>query len=116
ILSNHHWYAIFPLHWIVLGIVSVLLYEKYIARPSVFAVKPSQRFYSYLGVGITLLFKATPLHIIGTDHLFSMYMFEISAIFFIFVPLLLLSFLFAFFMFVFCIHHAHIFLLFFLLL
>lgn len=92
ILSNHHWYAIFPLHWIVLGIVSVLLYEKYIARPSVFAVKPSQRFYFYLGVGITLLFKATPLHIIGTDYLFSMYMLEISAIFFITVPLLLLSF------------------------
>src|SRR5699024_4109290 len=37
-------------------------------------------------------FKATPLHIIGTDYLFSMYMLEISAIFFITVPLLLLSF------------------------
>src|SRR5699024_8813167 len=52
----------------------------------------SQRFYFYLGVGITLLFKATPLHIIGTDYLFSMYMLEISAIFFITVTLLLLSF------------------------
>lgn len=91
ILSNHHWYAIFPVHWIALGIVSILLYEKYIARPSVYGIKPSQRIFFYLGVSVTLFFKATPLHIIGTDYLFSMYMMEISAIFFITVPLLLLS-------------------------
>lgn len=91
LISNHHWYALFKLHWLILSLFGLYLYQKYIVISPIYAVTKSQKIYFYIGISLFFLLKATPIDVIGTDYLFSMHTLQISFIYFIVVPLILLS-------------------------
>lgn len=90
-MSNHHWYGIFQLHWVIISLVAVFLYRRYIVTSSLYSVTNGQVVYFYMAVGLFILLKATPLDLIGTDYLFSAHTLQLSLVYFVVVPLILLS-------------------------
>lgn len=90
-MSDHHWYELFQLHWVIISLVAVFLYRKYIVTSSLYAVSRNQVTYFYMAVTLFALLKATPLDLIGTHYLFSAHTLQLSLIYFVVVPLLLLS-------------------------
>lgn len=69
----------------------IFLYVEYIIRSSLYAVTKVQFTYFSIAVGLFILLKATPIDVIGTHYLFSVHTVQLSLIFFIVVPFLLLS-------------------------
>lgn len=91
LLTNHSLYALFKLHWIVLIIIFAYLYMKKVVNSTLYTVTTSQRYYFFIGTALIFLLKATPLDVIATHYLFSAHVFQLSIIFFIVVPLFILS-------------------------
>lgn len=91
LLSNHSWYALFKLHWIVFVFFLSYFYIKHIVRSPLYPVTKNQQYYFFTGMALVFLLKATPFDVIGTHYLFSAHVFQLSVIFFIVVPLIILS-------------------------
>src|SRR5699024_10396837 len=71
--------------------IVALLYIKYIIRSPLYSVTKAQQTYFFIAVGFFLLLKVTPIDIIGADYLFSVHTLQLSLLFFLVVPFLLLS-------------------------
>jgi len=91
LLSSHGWYALFKIHWLIISAIVALLYIKYIIRSPLYSVTKAQQTYFFIAVGFFLLLKVTPIDIIGADYLFSVHTLQLSLLFFLVVPFLLLS-------------------------
>lgn len=91
LLSSHGWYALFKIHWLLISIIVAWLYFKFIIRSPLYTVTKAQQTYFFIAVGFFSLLKATPIDIIGADYLFSIHTLQLSLIFFLVVPFLLLS-------------------------
>ena len=91
LLQQHSWYALFKLHWLLACIFVAVLYIKYILRSPLYTPAKSQIVYFYAAVSFFALLKATPLDVIGKYYLFSAHTLQIFLIYFLVVPLLLLS-------------------------
>ena len=91
LLSSHHWYALFKIHWLVIGLSAAFLYRKYIIRSPLYTASKSQQAYFSIAIICFILLKATPVDCIGRYYLFSVHTLQLSLIFFLVVPLLLLS-------------------------
>src|SRR5699024_10146875 len=91
LLCSHGWYDLFTLPWIIFSAIVALVYIKYISRSPLYSVTKSQQTYFFIAVGFFLLLKVTPIDIIGADYLFSVHTLQLSLLFFLVVPFLLLS-------------------------
>src|SRR5699024_1683484 len=90
-LSSHGWYALFKIHWLIISAIVALLYIKYIIRSPLYSVTKAQQTYFFIAVGFFLLLKVTPIDIIGADYLFSVHTLQLSLLFLLVVPCLLLT-------------------------
>lgn len=91
LLENHSLYALFKLHWLALLLVVSYFYIKKIVRSTFYKVTRNQKTYFYTATFLLFIIKATPLDVIGTYYLFSAHIFQLSLIYFVIIPLFLLS-------------------------
>src|SRR5699024_4100006 len=85
LLSNHGWYDLFKIHWLIISAIVALLYIKYIIRSPLYSVTKAQQTYFFIAVGFFLLLKVTQIDIIGAYYLFSVHTLHLSLLLFFFV-------------------------------
>lgn len=67
------------------------MYITRVVRSPIYTVTNVQQLYFWLALILFLLVKATPLDIIGTNYLFSAHVLQLSVLYFIVIPLAILS-------------------------
>src|SRR5699024_7514138 len=72
--------------------VSMILYQRKVQISRIYQTTGKHHFSFYTAMGLLLLIKATPLDILSTHYLFSANVLQGSIIYFVIVPLLILSF------------------------
>ena len=92
LLKHHSFYSLFKLHWVVLLTVVTYLYINNVTRSRLYEVTRNQKFYFFTAIILILLVKATPLDVIATHYLFSAHVLQLSLLYFVAIPLLILSF------------------------
>jgi len=92
LLEHHSIYGLFKLHWIMLVAISIFLYYRYVQFSRLYETAFKHHFSFYTAMSLILLVKATPLDILGSHYLFSAHVLQGSVIYFVIVPLLILSF------------------------
>lgn len=91
LMEHHSLYSLFKIHWLLLFILFVYLYLKKIIVGKLYHVTGNQRFYFFSSLFILICVKATPIDVIGKYYLFSAHVLQLSLIFFVVIPLLILS-------------------------
>lgn len=91
-MEHHSLYSLFKWHWfIITGIITILYYKK-IQLSTLYQTKGKHHFSFYTAMILLILVKATPLDVLGSHYLFSAHVLQGSTIYFVIVPLLILSF------------------------
>ena len=90
-MEHHSFYSLFKLHWVILLLIISFLYVKNVVRSKLYVVTDGQKFYFFTGIILLFLLKATPLDVAATHYLFSAHVLQLSLMFFIAIPLLILS-------------------------
>lgn len=90
-MEHHSFYALFKFHWLVLVAIGVYLYMKKVYRSSLYKVTGNQLYYFFTAMTLFLLLKATPLDVVANYYLFSAHILQLSFIYFIAIPLIILS-------------------------
>lgn len=92
LLTEHHSvYALFKVHWMIFILIALLTYQKVKTSP-LYIVSPRHLISFYTAMTLLLLIKATPLDVLGYYYLFSAQVFQDAIIYFVIVPLIILSF------------------------
>lgn len=84
-------YTLFKVHWIIIILAVVYFYIKTIIQSPLYSVTSKQKFYFFTAIILLLVVKATPFDVISTHYLFSAHIMQLSVVFFISIPLLILS-------------------------
>lgn len=92
LLEHHSLYTLFKLHWILILIIIVFLYNRKLVKSPIYPVSASQKFYFYTAIILFTVVKATPLDVIATHYLFSAHVLQLTLTYFIAIPLFILSF------------------------
>jgi len=90
--EKHHFYSLFKIHWLLFLLICVYFYHQRIVNNSYYNITRNQLFYFYTAITLSILIKATPLDMIGNHYLFSAHILQLSIIYFIVIPLFILSF------------------------
>jgi len=91
LLEQHTWYSLFKVHWMLLTLILSYFYVKKLIQSPLHTVSAAQKFYFFTAIAVLLLLKATPIDVIAIDYLFSVHVLQLSLIYFIVIPLLILS-------------------------
>jgi len=92
LLANHSWYALFKFHWALFLFVISYIYVKNLIQSPLYNISNQQKLYFFTAVSLVFIIKATPLDIISQHYLFSAHVLQLSLVFFIAIPLFVLSF------------------------
>ncbi|MEI3612998.1 cytochrome c oxidase assembly protein [Pseudogracilibacillus sp. SO30301A] len=91
LLEHHSFYTLFKLHWIIVLLAVTYFYINKLIHSPLYPVSRGQKYYFFIGIILLFFVKATPLDIISTHYLFSAHVLQLSIVFFIAIPLLILS-------------------------
>lgn len=91
LMEEHSLYSLFKLHWLLLFIWFIYLYLRKIVFSKKYKVTASQVIYFFIAIILLISLKASPVDVIGKYYLFSAHVLQLSFIFFISIPLLILS-------------------------
>lgn len=91
LMEEHSLYSLFKLHWLVLCIWLIYLYTRKITLSHHYSVTGNQITYFFIAILLLIVLKASPIDVIGKYYLFSAHVLQLAFIFFIAVPLFILS-------------------------
>lgn len=91
LLEHHPLYGLFKVHWFLLIVFFIYLYMKKIVVGELYRVTGNQRFYFFSAMFILLCLKVTPIDVIAAYYLFSAHVVQLSFVYFIVIPLIILS-------------------------
>lgn len=91
LMEEHTLYSLFKLHWLILFLVIIFIYFKKIVFNQQYTITASQIIYFFIAMILLIGLKASPIDVIGKYYLFSAHVLQLSFIFFIAIPLLILS-------------------------
>lgn len=89
--EEHSLYSLFKLHWLIFFILITYLYFRKIVFDHKYDVTKSQMAYFMIAMILLVGLKVSPIDVIGKYYLFSAHVLQLSFIFFIAIPLLILS-------------------------
>ena len=92
LIEHHSLYALFKLHWGMLLLLFSYFYHKKLIQSRLYSVTKNQKYYFFIAIFLLLILKTTPLDLIATHYLFSAHVLQLSLIYFVAIPLLILSF------------------------
>lgn len=92
LLEQHHWYSLFKLHWLAICVIATIFYYKKVQLSRIYETKGKHLFCFYTAISLLALVKATPLDLLGSHYLFSAHVLQGATIYFIIIPLFILSF------------------------
>lgn len=92
LLQNHHWYSLFKVHWLVIISLLIIFYYRKVQNSRIYETKATHLVSFYTAVSLLALVKATPLDVLGSHYLFSAHVLQGSVIYFVIIPLFILSF------------------------
>lgn len=84
-------YSLFKPHWLIILSLLSFFYFKYIVKPITYQVTKNQKRFFIIAVFFIYLVLGSPINVIGKDFLFSAFVFKLASLFFIIIPLLMLS-------------------------
>ncbi|MGM8366599.1 cytochrome c oxidase assembly protein [Virgibacillus sp. W0181] len=91
ILTNYVWYQLFNPIWFILITVLAYFYIKTFVRSYRFEVNTNQKQYFFAAISLVYIVQGTPVAVVARDYLFSAHVLQLAIIFFIAVPLFILS-------------------------
>lgn len=91
IFTHYPWYQLFNPFWIIVVVGISYLYLRTFIRSHHYVIHKNQTYYFFSSMGLLFLVQGTPIAVIAHDYLFSAHVLQLALIFFVIIPLLILS-------------------------
>lgn len=91
ILSSFSWFELWGPLWLILVIVTGYFYNKYIVKSHEYEVTSNQITLFYSGLVMFYLFVGSPFSVIAEHYLFSALMLQLSLVYFVIVPFIIIG-------------------------
>ena len=92
LLSGYAWYELWGPIYLIIIAIGIYYYKNRIVDSRLYPVSVKQRRYFLIASAMLYIAKGSPISVLADDFLFSAHVFELSVLYFVVVPLFILSF------------------------